>query len=234
MVKRRNTPPRVDLTGRRFGMLVVLSRKKMPDGVGMWECRCDCGALTISDANRLNRGKKKSCGCNQIAAISLMWGKTNRKHGYKGKPVYKCWGNMIGRCHRPNHKSFMHYGGRGIVVCDRWRASFEAFLADMGDRPGRGYFIDRIDVNGNYEPGNCRWVPMSQQYLNRTDNHLLTAFGETKPVILWARDPRCKATRASLYKRLKNGWSHERAITKPMAKHGVNWRTRKLEWEKTA
>jgi hypothetical protein len=219
------------IAGMRFGKLVINERVKK-SGKLMWRCTCDCGNSTVVDNSRLGRGTTRSCGCQKMAGFIRTRG-NRRTHGKKGTPVYKCWGNMIERCYRAKHKSFKDYGGRGITVCERWRKSFEAFIADMGE-PAAGMTLDRIDVNGNYEPGNCRWVPWAEQYLNRTDNHLLTAFGETKPAILWARDPRCMATRTSLYKRLANGWGHERAITEPMQKRGPRWRERQTEWEKTA
>lgn len=213
------SPRAKNLTDRRFGRLVAQQPVRLKDGTLGWYCLCDCGQDSSVLARSLVKGITTSCGCKQKS----MWKQnlpSRRTHGMKGTPVYKVWSNMKERCQREGHKSYADYGGRGITVCDRW-LSFEEFYADMGDPP-KGYTIERDDVNGNYEKGNCRWVPMPEQYLNRRDTHYLTAFGETKPAVLWAKDPRCKATKVSLYKRLEAGWSDERAITTPM-RMGKAW-----------
>ncbi|MFG2380575.1 hypothetical protein [Streptomyces avermitilis] len=118
---------------------------------------CDCGEeRTIK---RSNWGKGKSCGC---------WSREVRtRHGLHRTPTYIAWAAMIQRCTNPKNPKFSHYGGRGITVCDRWRGSFEAFLQDMGERPTEDLSIDRINNDGSYEPGNCRWATKTEQALNR-------------------------------------------------------------------
>ncbi len=133
-----------------------------------WECMCDCGNLTTVEQAAITYGATKSCGCLQKEKARLstirpgMYGKT---HGYTNTPTYRSWNAMNTRCKNPNTDNFKHYGGRGIQVCDRWN-NFENFLNDMGERPD-GKTLDRIDVNGNYKPENCRWATYSQQSRNK-------------------------------------------------------------------
>jgi len=111
-------------------------------------------------ADHLTRKSVKSCGClNHL-------GHAARKHGAHGTPTYATWSSMIQRCSNPRDSHWQYYGGRGITVCDRWRTSFADFLADMGPKPA-GYSIERADVDGNYEPSNCTWIPMADQSKNR-------------------------------------------------------------------
>lgn len=141
-----------------FGRLFVVKRLS----TGKWECLCECGNTKAVAANNLRAGHIKSCGCLVLEKI------TTHSHAKKGKlsSEYYTWVGMKTRCGNPNVSAYRNYGGRGISVCKRWE-SFEFFLADMGVKPSKGYEIDRINVNGNYEPGNCRWVLPSQNALNR-------------------------------------------------------------------
>jgi hypothetical protein len=147
----------IDLTGKRFGRLVVTAyvgdRKR--------SCVCDCGPRVVARGSDLRKGRINSCGClkrelNKTRAI---------KHGMSGTPEYKTWASMKARCLYPCVNGFENYGRRGISVCEDWH-SFEAFFADMLERPP-GCSLDRIDPNGNYEPGNCRWATAIQQTHNR-------------------------------------------------------------------
>jgi hypothetical protein len=131
---------------------------------------------------------------------------------------------MRQRCHTTSHKSFANYGGRGIIVCDRWRHSFEAFLEDMGPRPSPKHSIDRIDNDGPYSPENCRWATMAEQGANKRSNVMLTAFGETTHLHEWAR--RAGYSAGAIYGRLRAGWDAERAIATPLAQPGINDRNR--------
>jgi hypothetical protein len=116
---------------------------------------------------------------------------------------------MLNRCTSPRAERFDRYGGRGIVVCGRWASSFDAFLADMGQRPP-GHTLDRIDVNGNYEPGNCRWADDKTQQRNRSRHRLLTFNGETATASTWAE--RVGVPWATILKRLERGWSLHDAL----------------------
>lgn len=149
----------IDLTGRRFGRLVVIRRSDTSPK--HWVCRCDCGDEGDRFGPGLRGGKTVSCGCLRAARI----GNLRRKHGKSDSRAYKVWQDMRRRCRDPRRKAYKHYGGRGIAVCARWQ-SFADFLADMGE-PGDGMSLDRIDVNGNYEPGNCRWVTLADQKRNK-------------------------------------------------------------------
>jgi hypothetical protein len=164
-----------DLTGQRFGRLVVERRGGVhatPNGsrFTLWRCRCDCGGTSEVKANALRSGNTKSCGCLKAEVLHVPAMNPNRRHGAfnngDSDPVYWVWSSMKARCLNPKDSHFAHYGGRGITVCERWRQSFAAFRDDMGPRP-EGLEIDRINNDGNYEPGNCRWTTRSVQATNR-------------------------------------------------------------------
>lgn len=163
----------IDITGQRFGRLVAM-RKAAPDTNRRtrWLCRCDCGAEKPVDGAHMRYGRIRSCGClpKEMAPDHgrrhlARFAGHNRTHGMSRTPLYAVWKTMRDRCRNPRNKDFRHYGGRGIKVCERWH-SFENFHADMGDQPA-GLTIDRVDVNGDYEPGNCRWATWQEQQENR-------------------------------------------------------------------
>jgi len=160
----RKTP---DETGRRYGRLVVIARADRRDaGYAQWDCQCDCGATCVVRGTSLRDGTTHSCGCLQpdIARHqSTIHGESPRSGRSR---EHRAWKAMKERCHYPQHRGWKHYGGRGITVCERWRDSFDQFLSDVGRCPP-GLTLDRIDVNGHYEPGNVRWATWSQQALNK-------------------------------------------------------------------
>jgi hypothetical protein len=147
-----------------------------------------------------------------------MGGPGIRTHGHASKgnesPTYQSWLAMKDRCRRPSCNGYARYGGRGVAVCDRWRASFEAFLEDMGDRPA-GMTLDRISSNGNYEPGNCRWVTPREQARNRRTSREVTANGVTLSLAEWSR--KTGIHYMTLRARLDAGWPPEVAVTAPTA-----------------
>ena len=153
----------VDLTGMVFGRLVATGRAAglSPHGA-MWLCTCDCGGQVVARGKHLRAGRIMSCGCLQAELISAR----SKTHGLSKSRTYRIWRDMINRCHYEKYPERHLYGGRGISVCDRWRKSFECFLADMGEAPPQ-LSIDRIDNDGNYEPSNCRWATASEQVRNR-------------------------------------------------------------------
>lgn len=129
-------------------------------------------------------------------------------------PEYNSWRAIVQRCTNPAHRSFARYGGRGVSMSPKWRASFEAFLADVGPRPARGDTLDRIDNARGYEPGNVRWASQTEQQRNRTNNRLMTLHGETMPLAAWAE--RIGLKKCTLLTRLHLGWTDERALTAPL------------------
>lgn len=153
----------IDLTDRRFGRLIVKRIAESTSGGSVrWWCNCDCGETVPVMASSLLRGRSKSCGCIKVEKFKAML----TKHGQHGQKTYRSWKAMKNRCYNPKHPHFKHYGGRGITVCDRWKNSFENFFADLGECPP-DYSLERIDVNGNYEPSNCKWIPWKDQSKNR-------------------------------------------------------------------
>ncbi len=168
-------PALIDRTGQRFGRLVVCRRAEMGKKrlSALWWCDCDCGSLTVVFSHSLSSGHSRSCGClRRETSSKLLSGHSYRlRHGCrrngKATPEYRAWCNMQARCYNPKHDSFKNYGGRGITVSDRWRNDFAVFLDDMPPHPGKGYSLDRIDNDGNYERSNCRWATRKQQTNNR-------------------------------------------------------------------
>lgn len=139
------------------------------------------------------------------------------KHGGSGTPEHRIWKGMHQRCGNPNTIGWKDYGGRGISVCQQWE-SFPQFLADMGPRPSSSHSLDRIDVNGNYEPGNVRWASTAAQGTNRRNNRLLTYQGRTQTITEWAGETGINL--GTLRDRLEAGWTVDRALTQPAGKQG--------------
>jgi hypothetical protein len=166
-----------DLVGIKFGRLLVVSGPEKLPGKDQikWRCVCDCGNSTFSSGASLKKGTSKSCGCYMKERRTT--------HGFttsgKRKPEYITWCNMRDRCNKPHAKGYERYGGRGIKVCNRWLEHFENFLSDMGLKPSPKHTLDRIDVNGNYCPENCKWSTTKEQASNRRNSHFVVAFGET-------------------------------------------------------
>jgi len=158
----------IDLTGQRFDRLVVVGRAdNSPSGRAQWECACDCGATTIARSDHLIEGRVKSCGCKRADYARTILGKNNQTHGDSKSPTYTSWKSMKERCLNPNVPNYPRYGGRGVTIHQPWVDSYETFLADVGERPGYDYSIDRIDNTGDYVPGNVRWATRSEQQRNK-------------------------------------------------------------------
>lgn len=194
---------KIDITGNRYGRLVVIKECGKRKTNTEWLCKCDCGNFHKATTNSLNMGSVKSCGCLH-SEMAVKNGKKATKHGNSHSRLYRIWGNMKTRCCNPNSNCFHSYGGRGIKICDEWIDDFNNFKEwALSNGYKRELSIDRIDTNGNYEPNNCRWVTMQEQQNNRRNNRLVTIDGETHTVTEWARmlnlNPNSVCKRISAY-----------------------------------
>lgn len=206
------TDPRFkDISGTKINRWTVLSYAGRVNASYTWHCRCDCGQERVVNGQHLRAGRSKSCGCLQSEITAAR----NAKHGYSNTPEYDCWRSIKFRCFNSRHKSYANYGGRGITICDRWRESFDNFLADMGHRPSDKHSIDRIDNDGNYEPTNCRWAVVVEQLSNRRNNVLVTRDGVTMTATEFAAQN--GISRQALYTRLGRGQTMEHAISALLA-----------------
>jgi hypothetical protein len=205
-------PTPIDISGQRFGRLTVLRRAPgLPRWKGKWLCRCDCGTEKLVWAPHMKAGATASCGClhrEQVARLSA----AKVTHGMTQSTEYGIWGGMLDRCANPRSGGYARYGGRGIVVCERWH-SFENFFADMGERPSKRHSLDRIDNEGNYEPGNCRWTTSAVQSRNRRDNALYSYGGRTMALCDWADES--GLNRQTVYWRFRKGWRGHRLFSRP-------------------
>ena len=198
--------------GQKFGRLTVIG---IPlQDVSAWKmrfyCLCDCGNKKEVSGRALTHRTQsvKSCGC--LRNENLI--KSKRTHGLSHIPEYDSWRRAVRRCFNQNDPLFHNYGGRGIIVCDRWRYSFENFLADMGPRPSELHSLDRYpDNNGNYEPGNCRWATSMEQNNNRRSNVHVNVGGEKMTVTQAARTIGIEPEK--FRKRLYSGFPLETALT---------------------
>lgn len=213
VVAHPKNPRFIDLSGQRFGRLTVIGYVGSRTGYALWLCNCECGSQTVAVGKDLRAGKTVSCGCQRSDRMREL-GLTNLRHGMTDTPEWRAWKGMLERCYLESYEQFHNYGGRGIAVCDRWRESFENFFADMGTRPGPKYSLDRIDNNGNYEPGNCRWATPAQQLHNQRRTVMLTHDGITLPLVEWAE--KVGIAPETIRRRvLTRGWTVERALTTP-------------------
>lgn len=212
----------MNLTGQRFGRLVVLSYSHSdtrPSGRARHyvNCACDCGNMIAVWDSQLKSGGTLSCGCLQRERASeahLTHGHT--KNGARSK-VYNTYHGIDQRCYNPQHHKYPNYGGRGIGVFSGWRGEggFEKFYAYIGDPPSPQHQIDRIDNNGSYVPGNIHWATRIEQMNNMRSNHLIEHVGESLTLTQWSE--RLGIKQSTLRMRLgKYGWSIERAFTTPV------------------
>lgn len=204
-----------DLTGQKFGRWTVVGTDKREYGKHTrYICKCECGTEKSVSGPSLKIGSSLSCGCLQkeriVSALT--------KHGHTcltgTTSTYNIWRSMNQRCYNKNSRPYKDYGGRGISVCERWRDGFVNFLSDMGERPDNMQ-LDRIDNDGNYEPGNCRWVTQKENNQNKRSNHHITAFGEKKLISEWSDIS--GINRETIRLRIEAlGWSPEDALRTPV------------------
>lgn len=205
-----------DISGQRFGRLLVVEpagAARYRTGMAVYfRCRCDCGAEILAQRSNLRRATR-SCGCDR-ETISRR-GSTPLTH-----PLYKTWAWMIERCHSPASPSYKDYGARGLTVCDRWRKGDDAaggldyFLADMGPRPSKNHSIERRDNGVGYTPSNCFWATRTAQGRNKRNNVLISHNGQTMPVSAWSEQTGIPYF--TLMRRVRLGWTAERAVTEPI------------------
>lgn len=204
----------VDLAGQRFGRWVVLSLSNSKiHGKPAWVCQCNCGNVKAVPGHSLRSGASTSCGCYNREVVAETLRKTATKHGQCNTADYKRWMSMKGRCDFPTHPAYPRYGARGITVCERWRKSFVDYLSDIGPRPSPKHSLDRIDNNGNYEPGNVRWSTYKEQALNRHNSWHLTIGEVTKPLADWASE--FGINKETVRYRISRGMSPQEALTRP-------------------
>ncbi len=204
---------RVNLTGERFGKLIVKSFHRVGKrGQVYWKCFCECGNICYTETQSLKRGTK-SCGCWVGESASIRNSTHGCKRNKKPTPEYSAWDSAKYRT-SPQSKDANNYFHRGITMCDRWKESFEHFLEDMGPKPSPQHSIDRINNNGPYSPENCRWATAKEQVTNRTTTVFVEYNGVTLCVSHWAELKGMDDS--TLANRLKKGWSVEEALTKPV------------------
>ena len=206
---------RLDLIGQRFGRLTVKEFSHVNKWKNThWKCVCDCGNEVIIYGMSLKSGHTKSCGCYRVEQLTGR--QTTHGQSVKGKPTkaYVAWIDMHARCDNPEHRSYDNYGGRGILVCDRW-FEFENFYIDMGS-PLPHQSIDRINVNEGYSPENCRWTDWETQANNKRNTRFIEYKGLKMSITQWERFLGFK--RYVLQSRIYAGWSVEKAFTTPKQK----------------
>lgn len=205
----------VDRTGKRYGKLVAVERvlacRFNREVEVLWLCKCDCGRTKIVPSSSLASGAK-SCGCRKKGRLRGL-----TSHGLSNSPEYRSWLLARKRCNDPATRGYKRYGGRGIIVCDKWANDFLAFLQDVGFKPTPKHTLDRIDVDGNYEPGNCRWATSKEQARNQSNNVLVNYAGRTQCISAWAEEYGIRVS--TLYGRLTTQrWNIGRALTEPIRK----------------
>ena len=201
------------LTGCVFGSLTVLGFagfKATKNRPGQWHVKCTCGRITVACGYLISSGTISSCGCKEVKRTLP----AHFIHGMSGTPEFTSWASLKGRCCNPNNPSFKRYGGRGITVCERWLESFDNFYKDMGPRPSLKHSLDRIDVNGNYEPSNCRWATQKEQCRNTSANTIVTYNGKSQCAAAWEEE--LGFGRGRISHRLACGWGVEKAFNTPI------------------
>lgn len=204
----------VDVLGQTFGRWTVVSRQgSNARNAALWLCVCECGQQRLLPSDTLRSGASKSCGCAKAELNRL----ASTTHGKYNTPEYSTWRMMIDRCENPRGGGYPAYGGRGIRVCPEWREDFAVFLADVGERPTPKHTLERVDNDGHYEPGNCKWITRYEQARNRRSNRFLTHQGEVLCITDWSI--RTGISVSGLAYRLdKLKWSVDRALTTPLCR----------------
>lgn len=195
-----------DYTGSRNGRLVVKSEAaRIGKYVRCWNCQCDCGNTVVIRLCQLT--KTFSCGCLRNERVR----EATSTHGMSRSTEYKIWSGILKRCYNAGNHAYDRYGGRGIIVCDRWRHSFPNFYSDMGGRPSDQHSVERRDNDGPYSPENCYWATVTEQANNKRNNVVIEYNGASRTMAEWARELGIGSS--VLQRRLKRGWSVKSALT---------------------
>ena len=195
----------IDLTEVRVGRLTVKYKLPEKGKNSKWFCICDCGKETIVYKTNLMKENTRSCGC-----LSIETKKSNITHGKSHTAEYRIWLAMKRRCDTPSVKMWHRYGGRGIKVCDRWKNDFSNFLLDMGKRPSKKHSIDRIDIDKDYSPDNCRWATTIEQANNKSSNGVVNGISYSEAASIYGIPAK------EIGRRLCRGWTTERALSQPL------------------
>lgn len=222
-------PKTIDISGQRFGNLIVLGLVGREARRTVWLCQCDCGRQSEVRKTHLTANHTTSCGCNQKRQQTKGF---NRSHGLRSRPEYGLWADMKQRCTNPTRSDYERYGLRGISVCQSWLEDFAAFFKDMGPRPSPKHTIERIDNAKAYEPSNCRWATVTEQNNNKRSNRIVEAFGKQQTCAQWARE--IGMDYGQLLKRLERGISPEAALTAPKGSRKMDGRQRAYAGEKSS
>lgn len=197
------------IAGHRFGSLVYISDVPVEKGRRKGHFLCDCGNEVVLRLNSVQTGNTSSCGCiRKRNAVT---------HGKSGSPAYRSWKAMLARCYNPNFSKYQEYGARGITVCERWRHSFENFFADMGDRPPQMTIDRHPNVNGNYEPSNCRWATAKEQSNNLRRNVIIEFDGRSMTLAQWSEETGIDYS-CLFYRFQRGSWTAEEILTTPSGK----------------
>lgn len=201
---------RMDIAGQRFGRLIVDSYAfTNKHGKSMWNCQCDCGKAVVVAGAHLKSGHTASCGCYGAEASGIR----TRTHGMRQTRLYRIWLGMKSRCTIPSVKCYKHYGGRGITICDSWMNDYQAFHDwAMASGYRDGLTIDRIDVDGNYCPENCKWATWKEQHRNTRKTVYIEMNGKRMPIADWADETGINLR--TLYTRYYAGKTPEQILAK--------------------
>lgn len=214
----RKKQDKYNLVGKKYNKLLVIKEAFVKNGKRYWECECDCGNKTYRTTSKLIRGEIKSCGCL----------KRNFPIKIKGSRLYQIWSGMKGRCNNPKNREYTDYGGRGIKICNEWNEnSYNFYTWAIANGYRDDLTLDRIDVNGNYEPSNCRWATWKEQANNRRNNNLIEYNGEKHNLQEWIEILPINISHSVLWGRIyKYNWDIEKAFTTPVDRRKNRWKNK--------
>jgi hypothetical protein len=218
--------PPIDLTGQRFGKLVVIERLFERNGYlsAIWVCKCDCGNTSRVLMHNLRSGKTKSCGCAMKAFSESFFenrgkgGLSRKTHGLTFSREYRIWNGIKTRCYNEKREKYASYGGRGIVMSEEWRESFETFYKDMGPRPSPEHTVERRDNNAGYCKENCYWATREEQNRNKRSNRYYEYNGVRKIITDWCADWNVNCATVDYH--LQQGMSFDEVVVRFTAPKG--------------